>query len=261
MTTRRIPAGRWILVDPTRWTSDLCEITGSDHHHLTRALRVKEGDWIGLLNGQGGVARARITEISRQRLVLRIAERTIVPAPRPRIYLYQALLRESEMDRIVQAAVEIGVARFVAVNTARVVTRWTAAKATARRERWHRIALESVKQSGQPWLPEIEGPVSLVDAVTDGAAATLRVFGALLPHAVPMRFALRRSDMSEPDSVAIYVGPEGDFTEEEIARLQAAGVVPVSFASTTLRAETAAVFAMSAILYEWGSARANRHGE
>lgn len=257
MTTGRIPAGRWILVDPTRWTSDVCEITGSDHHHLTRVLRVKDGDWIGLLNGQGGVARARIAEISRQRLLLRIIERTILPAPRPRIYLYQALLRESEMDRIVQASVEIGVARFVAVNTARVVTRWTAAKATARRERWHRIALESVKQSGQPWLTQIEGPVSFADAVNDGAAATLRIFGALSPQAAPMRFVFRHSNMTEPDSVAIYVGPEGDFSEEETAHLRAAGVVPVSFASTTLRAETAAMFATSAVLYEWGHAPAS----
>jgi 16S rRNA (uracil1498-N3)-methyltransferase len=249
---RPVPAGRWVVVDPATWSRDEITVAGEDYHHLVRVLRLREGDAVGVLDGVGGRARAELAALTGQAAVLRVRERARAEAPRPRVTLCQAVLREGPMDAVVQAAVELGAARILPVATERAVAKYAGRKAETRRERWLRIVWAAARQCGQAWLPDVEPVLSIQEALKRTSESCLRIWGSLGAEARLLRKALRGGS-GPPEAVAVFIGPEGDFTPEEELLMRQAGAEPVSFGGGVLRADTAALFALSALRYEFGS--------
>lgn len=250
MTALRIPAGQWVVVEPAQWLQERISLSDEDHRHLVRVLRLREGDSVGVLDGVGGMARALLAEVTRENAVLVMQERHRVPAPRPAVTLCLALLREAAMDIVLEGAVALGAQRVIVFRAERSVVKCTAEKMGARMSRWQRLVINAARQCGQPWLPGIEGIVSLADVVRETAGITTRCWGSLQHDTRLLREVLRR-DGAPPESVAVFIGPEGDFTPEEESFLRASGAVPVSFGAGVLRAETAALFVLSALRYEF----------
>jgi len=131
------------------------------------------------------------------------------------------------------------------VLSARTVSR--PAEAT----RWRRIAEEAARQCGTAWLPEITDPLAFDAALALAAQIRPLFVAALTPEARPLRDALAAFS-APPPSAGWFVGPEGDFTPDELTSLTAAGAIPVSLGSPVLRAETACLYGLSVLSCAWG---------
>ena len=112
-------------------------------------------------------------------------------------------------------------------------------------------SLSACKQSGNAWMPQFSAVRSVAEAVAALPEEGGRCFGALQEGAMPLRDYLRAQREASAEAIVVFVGSEGDFSAREAAQLREGGVQPVSFGDLVLRVETAAVFALSAVQYEW----------
>jgi 16S rRNA (uracil1498-N3)-methyltransferase len=210
-------------------------ITGDEHRHLAKVLRISPGESIHATNGRGLGVAATIESIGGAKTVARVTAVEERDPPRTRLVLALALIQRAHFETAVSQCVEVGVTEFIPVIAEKChVREWTAAA----RGRAERVAVSAMKQCGRTWLPPIREPATV--AKLAGAA---RDFArVVLGDAAGNAQAPRSGD----DALAI-VGPEGGFTEAEIAALAAAGAVRAAVATHRLRAETAAVVLCAAL--------------
>jgi 16S rRNA (uracil1498-N3)-methyltransferase len=160
--------------------------------------------------------------------------------------------REQKMDLVVQKATELGVARILPVRADHAVMQVRSDNEDSKRERWNRIALNAAKQCGAAWLPEIAPAEDLETCLTTLPGPAALLLCSLDPDALPLRSTLQSIRVAAPRAVAVLVGPEGDFSARERAVARNAGARPVSLGPRTLRSETAALYALSVLTYEFG---------
>lgn len=211
-----------------------------ERHHLVRVRRVGQGASVQVLDGAGGIGRATFDG---EEFVLDSVDR--VPSL-PSVELAVAVPKGDRFDWVVEKCTEIGVASIVALETERGRPR----PSDKRVERWRRIAVAAVKQSGQPYLPLIAAPVSVEEWLGATAAKTILVadHGS---DAVPL--ASTGATLHPP--VSILIGPEGGLTPEERGRAVAAGGRVVHLGRAVLRIETAAIVASALLLDALGGLR------
>jgi len=215
---------------------------GEAFHHLRRVLRAKPGEAIECLDGQGGVYRGMLAEASDRALVVRVDERLDEPQPRLAITLAQALIRPEHFEWAIQKATELGVARIVPLVTARTVRGASGGAASGRLARWRRIMESAAVQCGRARLPALDEPQTLEQMLVDFGGSR-GVF--LTPAESGTPIASAAAALAGAPSVTVFIGPEGDFSPEEIALAQRAGLTPVRLGPRVLRAETAAVAAVA----------------
>lgn len=233
-------------------------ITGADLNHL-RVLRLNPGDLIVVCNGDGIDYICRLATISAHEARAEILESYHSKAePSLAVTLYQGLPKADKMDWIVQKCTEVGVSRFVPVSTARAVVELSGAKAAKRAERWRRIAEAAAKQSGRGRIPKVESVMSWTEAL-DHADQSAKLAGpgryfAVIPYelektstAKAVFRSLRKIGITQ---AAVFVGPEGGFTEGEIQTAVERGIRPISLGPRILRTETAGLLACGCLLYE-----------
>ncbi len=232
------------LLPPDSWSK--AQLHGDEAKHLSQVLRIKPGESVTVFDGQGRQADAQVIHVTRDLVQLQLGDSLGKPLPRPGITLAQAIPKGKNMDLIVQKAVELGVARIQPLVTRHTVVQPGEGKA----DKWRRTALEACKQCGQNTLPEIEDALRFDDWIdTQAGSADLQLIASLADGAKPLRETLHRF----PDirSCTLLIGPEGDFSPEETERSLAAGFLPVTFGDIILRVETASLFGISAIRYEF----------
>lgn len=228
------------------------QLEGDEARHLGQVLRGRPGDRVTVFDGGGRRAEAEVLEVGRGRVRLRLGEACRAPVPGPAVTLAQAVPKGKTMDLIVQKAVELGVERIQPLVTRHTVARPAAGKAA----KWQRVALEACKQCGQDRLPAVAEPAvvggwlaALGGGVPDGE---LRLVASLEAGARPLREVLRAARAVA--RVVVLVGPEGDLAAEECGAARAAGFLPVSLGPIVLRVETACLFCLAAIRYEFPAA-------
>ena len=233
---------------PADWQAAV--LTGDEARHLTQVLRIKPGAKVTVFDGNGKRAEAEVLATTRDEVALRIGEAITPPAPRPAITLAQAIPKGKNMDLIVQKAVELGVAAIQPLVTKNTIVHPGEGKS----DKWRRTALEACKQCGQDRLPHIADPLPFERWIANGsgslpAAHSLNLIASLAPGAEPLREVLR----AHPETAAatLLIGPEGDFTTDETTAALAAGFLPVTLGEIVLRVETAALFCLSALRYEF----------
>ena len=251
---------------PESCTGDALRIQGGEAHHALHVLRVKRGEPVVVLDGAGHEYLGEITDASREALTMSVRERHSLPPPSCRITLLQAVPRGKIIESIIQKSVELGAHRIVPLLTERVVTQLDEQERTQKREKWQRVAIEAIKQCGAPWLPEIAAPATIAEVLNpkpesgtqyasgpSPSAFDLSLVGSLQterrhPRECFQEFHARRG--RSPQSVAVWIGPEGDFTPDELKAIQASGALPISLGRLVLRVETAAIYCLSILNYE-----------
>ncbi|RYD20704.1 MAG: 16S rRNA (uracil(1498)-N(3))-methyltransferase [Verrucomicrobiaceae bacterium] len=221
-------------------------LTGDEARHVAQVLRMRAGDAVIVFDGQGRRAAAEILSVSRDRVPLKLGEEQPSKAPLPAITLAQAIPKGKNMDLIVQKSVELGVAAIQPL-----VTRYTVVQpGEGKSDKWRRNALEACKQCGQDTLPQIADPLPF-DRWLPSQAGTpgLKLIASLAPGARPFRSVLE--DHPGTTEATLLVGPEGDFSPEETAAALEAGFLPISLGSIVLRVETATLFCLSALRFEY----------
>lgn len=215
--------------------------------YLTSVMRLSVGDEVALFNGRDGEWRARVGEVSKRGASLECVERTRAQAIGPDLDLVVALVKRGRLETIVEKAAELG-ARRVRL----VVTRRTNADHT-NVSRLQAIATEAAEQTGRLDVPQVVKPVKL-EKLLDGWVASRRLmFCDEAGEAKPAIDAL-----SGEGPWAVLIGPEGGFSPEERERLRGLSfVTPVSLGPRILRADTAAISALTlwqAALGDWRAA-------
>ena len=234
---------------PADWASSALVLAGEEAHHGAEVLRLRAGDGVVVFDGQGRSAEARLVEVTKRRIALQII--TCLPPlpPHPRITLAQAIPKGKTMEWIIEKATELGVAEIVPLLTDRTIVRLDAAEAARKQQKWQRIALEACKQCGQNWLPVVHEPLAISSWLAAAPTAELRLIAALTPAAQPLQTWL--STLPErPQSACVLVGPEGDFTPAEMELALTTGFLPLTMGTIILRAETAAIYALSILSHE-----------
>lgn len=217
--------------------------------HAIRVLRLAPGDALVLFNGDGRDYAARVTAIGRQSASVRIES----AAPnrcetRLPITLVQALARGERMDLILQKATELGVSAILPVASERSEVKLDAERAARRIAHWRQVIVSACEQCGASRLPELAQPQALAQALAalaPAAAGESRL--CLHPDA-----ELRLSDIVDPSALCIAVGPEGGFSERDLALLDVAGFRRLALGPRILRTETAGPAMIAALHARFG---------
>ncbi|WP_456433470.1 RsmE family RNA methyltransferase [Thermosulfuriphilus sp.] len=211
-------------------------------HHLRKVLRLRAGEDIWLLDGQGGLFLGTIEETSPQGVAVRVKDLIFRAPPALPLVLVQAMLKGERLAWLIQKATELGATKIVLFESRRSVVRRTGGE---KLRRLRRIALEALKQSGRLYLPEIVGPLPLKEALTKGAEEI-----CLILHEKEGQRRLKDLLPQAGSGLSLAVGPEGGFEAEEIKLAQGLGYTPVRLGKAVLRSETAALAALAATIYE-----------
>ena len=246
-----------LLVETTLLSEESPVLPKDAANHL-KVLRPKAGEEIELFDGKGrwrvyswenGLHSNRTIEQSEQ--------------SNNSLSLFACVTKGSRWDWTIEKATELGVTRIVPVISDRTIVRIPKDERAAKRERWQRIAEDAARQSDAKWLPEICEAVDFRDSLALVRETTCFIGALTNPPSPPLISSVRRR-LSQPieqsnnpnnrtiDQFSLFVGPEGDFTPEELAALMEIAT-PTSFGPTILRAETAAIFAVSVLAAALGA--------
>lgn len=223
-------------------------LSGDEHHHLSRVIRVKPREKVWLFNGSGTSYLARVEEMGPQKSRLYVLKKMTEERSPLNIVLGQSLLQAKKMEFIIQKSTEWGASRFFPVMSERSLIK-IHEKGRRKRERWQRIAREACKQSGQAFLPSIENPVSLGQFLRERKEEKRLVLSE--NQRTALRDILLQHQERIPSSVAILVGPEGGWSEEEERTIVTHGYEAVTLGKQILRAETAAVSSVALVSHFW----------
>ena len=238
------------LLVETELLNEETPVLPADAARHLKVLRPKDGEEIELFDGKG---RWRVYSYSSGRETaspLLAASQTSQTSRTSRtLTLFACITKGSRWDWTIEKATELGVTRIVPVISERTIVRIPKAERAAKRERWVRIAEDAARQSDAKWLPEICEAVDFRDALPLVRETTCFIGALTNPPSPPLPLAIKQSNNQTIKQFAVFIGPEGDFTPEELAALMEIAV-PTSFGPTILRAETAAIYAVSVLAAE-----------
>lgn len=244
---------------PQECEGGILTLTEREAHHAARVLRLRKGEAVVVLNGGGKIYHAEVGEISREAVSLIVRRTEESPAPPCAITLVQAIPKGKILDSIIQKATELGVSRVIPLLSERVITQIDEGNADAKTGHWRTVAVEAIKQSGSPWLPAIEPAARPGQLLGRREDFDLWFIASLQPgsrHPRGWFEEFRARQGREPKTACIWIGPEGDFTEREVADATAAGARPITLGRLVLRCETAATYCLSVLNYETQSREA-----
>ncbi len=241
-------------VSPAECGETTITLAGGEAHHALRVLRLRFGDAAVVLDGAGGEYHCEVASASNQTVDLAVRRKRLEPRSPCEITLVQAVPKGKLFDSIVQKATELGASRVIPLLTDRVVRQFDDEKSDSQLHHWRAVAIESIKQCGSLWLPQIDAPTSVASLLSRQEAHDLSLIasletGGLHPRKWFQKFR-EQSVKPNPDSICVWVGPEGDFTSAELAAAKAAGALPITLGPLVLRSETAAIYCLSVLGYE-----------
>lgn len=238
-----------LFLPPEQITGETASIRDNDHLHLTRVLRARPGDAVLLLDGRGNAFRARLVSVDKHATTAQIEETVTMP-PEPPLFLTvgQALGKGDKFEQVIQHGTEAGASAFTPIRAERSVVEIPAAKVADRLARWRQIAKGAAEQSGRSHIAEVAAPQTVQESLRALANDTQAFMLHTDETTVGLRAALE-AWQTPPARLLLLVGPEGGWSPAETAQARAAGVPLVGLGPRILRTETAALVAISQIIY------------
>ncbi|SMC93779.1 16S rRNA (uracil(1498)-N(3))-methyltransferase [Sporomusa malonica] len=226
-------------------------IDGTDARHIASVLRMTAGDTV-LVSGQNKKSgKAEITQVSPEAVQLRLIELIEDKTEPPlAVYLVQGLAKGEKMDFIVQKAVELGVYGIIPAVTEHCVVKYDLAKQTEKVARWQKIAREAAKQCGRSYIPEILPVTRLADVLKNNefvSASKIMLYEGQASQGLKQTL----TETGRP-TYLLFIGPEGGFSSDEVELCLGHGVKVVTMGPRIMRTETAALAALTAVMYQCG---------
>lgn len=229
------------------------QLTDREAHHALHVLRVRRGERVAVLDGEGHEFLCEIRTAGRHALQLAVVESNYTPPQSCPVTLLQAIPKGKLFEFIVQKATELGASRIFPLLTERVITHFDGKDSVHKAEKWRQSAIEAIKQCGTPWLPAIEPPVTPAQFIARHEFIELPLLASLQGDSRHPRKCFEEFHAAHgrtPTSAAVWIGPEGDFTPAEMEMIKFAGAAPITLGPRVLRAETAAIYCLSVLQYE-----------
>jgi 16S rRNA (uracil1498-N3)-methyltransferase len=226
-------------------------LPADEARHLTRVLRLRAGDDVAVFDGRGVQFRARVEAAMRDTVSLQLLEPLPVPGRlATAITVAPAVLKGGSMDEVVRDATMMGASAIEPLLTAHTDVKIAVAMRPATLERWQRIALAAVKQSGRVTLPRVDPPRALGEWL---ATSEINVKLLFAEPSADAQVRSMRSLLAEPvpAAAAVLFGPEGGWAAADVTAALDAGCVPVTLGPLTLRAESMPVAALAALAAVW----------
>ena len=240
------------FIAPSQIDEHQAIITDPIAHQIRNVLRMETEQRIVVLDNQGWEYELVLTQIERGQVIGKIeAKRPSPHEPRTHLTLYQSLMKRDKFEFVLQKATEVGVSRIVPVISQRSLVQTADLKAN-KQERWQRILTEAAEQSHRGRIPQLHAPLKFSEAITQLSNYQLR-FIAWENGGVAVKTAV--SAITFPQTIALFIGPEGGYDPSEIELARQSGATPISLGPRTLRTETAAIIAPALILHELESLR------
>lgn len=239
---------RRLVIPRSSLQGDEARLAGSLSHYLGRVLRLERGAAVSLVDGSGWSYAARIDRITRDEVVLRIERREPPPAGRQgRLVLVYGVSRRVRTEWVLQKTTELGVDWVLPALCERSVSRPTHPERTL--ERWVEIISQATRQCGRATVPLLSPPAPLEAALAELDGAEVRLIATSGGTPLGEQAALLGRATGD---IALAVGPEGGFTDGEVALARGAGFTTVGLGGRTLRTETAAVAFVALAAYLGG---------
>jgi 16S rRNA (uracil1498-N3)-methyltransferase len=238
---------------PEHCAGTTLRLDGREAHHALHVLRLKHGELVAVLDGIGNEFMCMVEDSTRNVVTLSVSLKNFVPAPPCSITLLQAVPKGKIIESIIQKSVELGARRIVPILSERVVTQLDGEDVENKRDKWQNVAIEAIKQCGAAWLPKVEAPMTIEHFLARREKFNLSLVGSLQQERRHPREVLREFETKHgplPQSAGVWVGPEGDFTLDELKAIQNSGAQPISLGRLILRVETAAIYCLSILNYE-----------
>ena len=263
------------FITPDQRRGQIVRFDDAQTHQMRRVLRLRPGDRVLALDGQGWQYEVALEEVSNSRVTgLVAAQAAATGEPRVRLTLFQSLLQRDKFEWVLQKGTEIGVTAFAPVITRRSLVRDAGDVGENKLERWRRIIKEAAEQSGRGKLPTI-GPAVPLAVALSGLFSPPEQEGS---GSLPLRGRVREKEFVTPATraliawegepertlrqalgetngltdVALFIGPEGGYEAAEVEAAAAHGAIPITLGRRVLRTETAAVVGAALVLYELG---------
>ena len=235
-----------IFADAPLGINEALELPEAAAHHISKVLRMRPDQKLHVFNGRGGYYTAVIAAIDKRSV-------TIIPLEfhaeeresNLNVTLSQGISRGQHMDYTIQKAVELGVAKIVPLVTEFSNVRLDPERSEKKLAHWRAITIHACEQSGRTRLPGIINPMSFTDWVERISADNKFILTPQAGKSLKKISSLKRD-------IVLLAGPEGGFSEGELAHAVAAGYEAITLGPRVLRTETAAVTALAAIQVLWG---------
>ncbi len=227
--------------------SDTVTIKGDDCVHIGVSLRSRPGDIITVCDEEMREYTCEILTISPDAVTAKITDMNISASePAVKIHLYQSLAKGDKLDLIIQKATEIGVHDITLVNSKRCIVKYDGKDCCRKVERFAKIAESAAKQSGRGIVPNVFPPVDMMTALKN--AEGQKLFCYELERSLSIKEAVNDKNCTE---ISVFIGPEGGYTSDEAKMAVKFGAQPVTLGKRILRCETAPLFVLSCLIYEF----------
>ncbi|PIE00317.1 MAG: 16S rRNA (uracil(1498)-N(3))-methyltransferase [Thiothrix nivea] len=221
-------------------TGNTLELPTELFRHAIQVLRMKTGEALILFNGTGGEFLAELKTVTKRQAT--VAVHTFDPVNREsalQLTLVQSIIKPDKMDLAIQKSVELGVTAIQPLLTRRSVIRLGRDQLDKKLGHWQAVAVSACEQSGRTALPDILSPLSLDDWL-EKPVSTTAIRLMLMPGDYP-RLAELAASLTQTEQISLIIGPEGGFSDNEVALCQQNDVMVASLGPRILRAETAAI--------------------
>jgi len=236
------------FANKSNFSNNLVVLEGSDVSHIRTVLRLKMGDEIEVLDGQGSLYLVRLAEFKNKLIKCKILSSEKIDAESPlKIYLGQSIIKGNGFDVILKKAVELGVYSISPLLTERTVTKSNSDKKIIR---WKKMVEESSKQCGRSLIPKIADNIIELETFCQQASnSDLKLIFWEMENKKSLKDI---NPETVPSSVSLLIGPEGGFTQEEVETARSYGFHSLGLGPRIFRAETAPLVVLSLLQAKWG---------
>jgi len=239
------------FVNPSALADDKVVFSDEQAHQIRSVLRKKAGNKVIVLDNTGLEYEVELAEVTHGEVTGIVLDKKKADGePQAELTIYQSLLTRQKFEWVLQKCTEIGVCRFVPVVCRRSLVQSSKTIKPAKMNRWQKILKESAEQCARGCIPKLLNPKTFKDAVEHTDRYDCKLIAVAGGKGRDLRQVVRRFD--EITKAAIFIGPEGGFTTDEIDTAKQAGFETVTFGKRVLRTETAAIVSSALFLYELG---------
>ncbi|MFM7673146.1 MAG: RsmE family RNA methyltransferase [Candidatus Fonsibacter sp.] len=225
-----------IYINKNLETNNTLDFDVNDSHYLNHVMRVKKNDQITVFNSKDGEFIAEIYHLNKKKITCKILKKNVLKVFKSNISLIFSLIKNTKLDFLIQKCTEIGVKQFIPVITDRSISK------SINKARLFKIIKETAEQSGQVFLPEIKEVKKISDFLNTLNPKSKVFFGDINSKNI----INNKLNINSENDIYFLVGPEGDFSLDEIKFLEnVKNCTGVSLGNTILRSETAAIVGLT----------------